>query len=442
MPDTVALTTLAAVILYVAWLLFYTWAVRNSGRATKSLQAVLCHYALAIFLPLIIFFSSLQWWKLNRVRPPDQGAIEKVAWYRQNAGKFNLLFVGDSRAYCAMHPEKIDPLLGSRSFNLSYWAHWFPTQYLAMKDILEAAPPDTFVVWCIGYQNFQPVSNAVGVAYPIGARNVERCQQWGFSRESLRENLERYGNFDIESYIRQGREEFTLTGFLGLPAFLRGEMDGWAKKKILSLKPEEAMEGRGSSKEAALRRQLDFLLEQARRDPSVRESEIRTENDGDRLTSLALVYSGGGYERIELDHEYFRQKQQEFAAELTTKAAAEPVIFEADTAYWNNFVGILDLFAGRGEDRLIVAEMAEAPHTYLNPERKARYKRFMTERVRPFVRQRGHSYVQVDWSSFTDEDYFDYNHLNRKGIEKFTPLFVEAIRSLENSRLTARDPLR
>ena len=73
-------------------------------------------------------------------------ALQKVARYRQRALQYDLLFVGDSRTYCAMHPEQIDPLLGTRSVNLAFWAHWFPSQYPAAQDILEAAPAGTCIV--------------------------------------------------------------------------------------------------------------------------------------------------------------------------------------------------------------------------------------------------------------------------------------------------------
>ncbi|MBI2190707.1 MAG: hypothetical protein HYU36_01825 [Planctomycetes bacterium] len=430
MPPLSALIAAAGLApAYAAWLVLEWRRGRNRGSPAEGarLRPLIGRYALAFAFPFALLLIVLAQWQAGE--PPSIGpanALEKVAAYRQHASDFDLLFVGDSRAYCAMHPERLDPLLGVRSLNLAHWAHWFPTQYPQMQHILEAAPPETLVVWSVGYQNFRPVHASVGTAYPIGRSNEARYLSWGFSPESLRENLAEYGDFDWAERFERGRPSFTLGDWLDLPGRLRARLDRWSERRIAAWRPARAgLDPAG--REQRVRRLLEQALEEVRRDPAVRQSEVRTENDGGRLTSLAVVRAGGGYERIELDPDFFRMKQREHAAELARAAEDEPKEFEPDPAYWNNFAGVLDLFAGQPV-RLIVNEMAEAPYTALSPERRARFERFMASRVRPFVESRGFPYVRVPWETFTDEDYFDYNHLNRRGIEKFTPLLAEALR--------------
>jgi hypothetical protein len=37
--------------------------------------------------------------------------IDRLAGYREHGADYNLVFIGDSRTYCGMHAELIDPLL-------------------------------------------------------------------------------------------------------------------------------------------------------------------------------------------------------------------------------------------------------------------------------------------------------------------------------------------
>ncbi len=53
----------------------------------------------------------------------------KLLYYRQHRSDYNLVLLGDSLTYTGLHPEFIDPLLGTRSVNLAIFAHWFATQY-------------------------------------------------------------------------------------------------------------------------------------------------------------------------------------------------------------------------------------------------------------------------------------------------------------------------
>jgi hypothetical protein len=50
--------------------------------------------------------------------------------------------------------------------------------------------------------------------------------------------------------------------------------------------------------------------------------------------------------------------------------------------------------------------------------------------VRPKVESRGFPYVTTDLERLQNDDYFDYNHLNSNGIEKYAPMLAAALRPL------------
>ena len=48
--------------------------------------------------------------------------------------------------------SQIDPLLGTHSINLSYWAHWFPTQYPSFQDLVPRLASGATVNFRVGYR--------------------------------------------------------------------------------------------------------------------------------------------------------------------------------------------------------------------------------------------------------------------------------------------------
>jgi hypothetical protein len=157
-------------------------------------------------------------------------------------------------------------------------------------------------------------------------------------------------------------------------------------------------------------------------DPTV--SRVRPWIDGGRITSVEVITKRGHYTRIELDSLYFRDKQRELEAQVVA-ATGEG---SHSRAYWNTFVGTLDLFQ-RHHVRLVVNQVEEAPYQYAVGQNRAVSDAFMS-RVRAEVERHGFPYLCVNWQGFRDADYFDYNHLNQRGVERFTPMFASALRPL------------
>jgi hypothetical protein len=77
---------------------------------------------------------------------------------------------------------------------------------------------------------------------------------------------------------------------------------------------------------------------------------------------------------------------------------------------------------------LVVNELEEAPFNYSTLENKDSWRRFMRDRIQSRVESRGFAYERTDLDRLRDDDYFDYNHLNSRGVEKYTPMMAEIIR--------------
>jgi hypothetical protein len=111
----------------------------------------------------------------------------RTAYYQADPRRFDMLFLGDSRTYCGIHSDLIDPLTGRRSINLSAFSHWLPAQYAQLRDIADDIAPGTVVVLSIGHQNFDP--SPIQRSYPISLANAARLVAFGISPPQLVHNL-------------------------------------------------------------------------------------------------------------------------------------------------------------------------------------------------------------------------------------------------------------
>ena len=114
----------------------------------------------ALFLVLLAWGAGVY---LDAVEG-SQTLRHRVMDYAANPDRYDLVFIGDSRTYCGIHPEYLDPLLGTRSVNIANFAHWFPTQF-AMERDLGASLRGRTVVWTVGHQNFTPIN--LQPVYPL-----------------------------------------------------------------------------------------------------------------------------------------------------------------------------------------------------------------------------------------------------------------------------------
>ena len=350
------------------------------------------------------------------IQPTQAGTnnlINKRAWYELHVNDYNLVFIGDSKTYCGIHPELLDPLLGTRSLNLAIMAHWFPTQLPLVQDIAPLIPKGTTVVWSLGHVNFVH-STGVGRVYPVGINNALRYLAWGIPNTGIMDNVFYY---NPALYFLSQREE------------IRRDLAN-SQERPLDLSVLGATRARAASNESEtfpvsdddVRREKETF----EKDPDV--FAVVVVKDEGKPTSLTVYFQRGSYYRVELDRAYFRRKQQ-----MITGRFDNPQI---DKPLWYIFEEILRTFKANGVN-VIVNELEETPFMYGGNQ--AKFRKFMQETVQKKVEEYGFPYIRVDFDKLTDEDYFDYNHLNSLGAKTFTPMLAEQLRPhLQSRKLSSR----
>ncbi len=328
----------------------------------------------------------------------------RTAYYRADPARYDMVFLGDSRTYCGIHSDLIDPQTGRHSINLSAFSHWLPTQYAQLRDIVDDIPTGTSVVLSIGHQNFNPSS--IQRSYPISLVNAARLVTFGISPLDLVHNV-------IWAF-RPGR--------------MLMERDSWRDRFLaragLLVKPQPkaaAIPGQANVAAApdALAERAAALVGEWQGKPGVAQAQVTI--DEGRVTSVAIIRTGGSYYRVETDPAYFRARQ------IPAKTDPTRFFWTPDPARLRIFEAMLDLLRERGI-KTIVNEMEEAPHVYGGDAMRAKFRDAMDHHIRPLAVARGFPYTRVDFDRLNDDDYFDYNHLNSRGIERFTPMLAEKLR--------------
>jgi len=380
---------------------------------TRRLRRLACWFG-ALWLAL----NGVLLYRLEAVPPSPTGSLRaRVRAYQEHPEReaFDLIFVGDSRTYCGMHPDLMDPLLDTRSLNLARWANWFPTQYPLLADLLPSLPAGTRVVWSLGHANFAPVFQEVNTAYRIGAKNLPRYLSWGYRFADLRQNLLFY--LPLTQVVGRGRQwRGQIQDLLERPLFPPP-----APQADPSAGPAKAPQGATpEAREAKL-----SPLERWRRDPAVAEVIPRYESG--RVASLEVLKRRGAYLRVELEPAFFRAKQAEGRRRALKAGAPQAPVHPA---YWATFQAICGLLEEARERGVVVVvnEVEEAPSTYGSEAYREVFRTLMRERVQPEVERRGLPYLRVDWDRFSDADYFDHNHLNQRGVQRLAPLLAEQLR--------------
>jgi len=342
----------------------------------------------------------------------DNPLGSRVNYYLRHADRYSVIFLGDSQTYCAIHPELIERYLPSMNgLNLSIFTNWFPTQYSMLRRIIATIPKNTVVVWSITAANFSDQANLIQRVYPISLDVAPRLLWWGRGRTIS-------GLFDNISYYHSG---------LHLPIALQ-ELHARIDHEFMQPIPALASSTASSSAEKrpttspdqGLSNKIEFLRIEALRDPGVVGATVTIDNG--KPTSVIRYFERGGYYRTELDPQFFRRKQ----AEDGLSSYGEP-----DRLLWTLFTRMLDMFAENGI-KLVVNELREAPHKYKDRAARDTLPSYMAQRVRPEVEKHGFTYVRLD-TDFSDDDYFDYNHMNSKGATKYAPL-IAAVVSRQMSR--------
>lgn len=363
--------------------------------AGRAIRYALWFLAVLGTLSLVLF---LTYSRVRNAPAPAGELLAKGAWYQLHAGTLDLIYLGDSRTYCAMHPEVLDPLLGTGSYNLSHWAHWLPTQYPQVEDLAPLIPTGTTVVWSVGGQNFG--AGEILAKYPIGLRNVPMYLRIGVPLGQMAGDLADFNPLTF-LYSRRGAMFDRVSALAGAPLAAGRQADV------------------GGSGEELRRLEQEVLAR-----PGVVRAEVQAPQG--KPVAVAQFMRGGGYLLEELDPAYFLARQR--SGGNATEPAPTAGVFP-EPSRWALFLAMLDLFRAQNI-HVVVNVLEEAPHSYRDLAQKRQERAFMDGPVRREVEARGFAFVRADLDQLTDAEYFDYNHLNARGVRKYSRLLAEVLRPL------------
>jgi len=354
----------------------------------------------ALVLPAASMVADFAYQKARARMPPGASTLDvKIPWYLAHKDEFDIIFLGDSRTLTDIHPDLLAPYIGPRSVNLAHWATWMPMQYAIFRDIAGEIPPGTVVVWSVGHQNFQKQNlNAV---YPLGFDGMITLLRFGYAPADILKSQ----------------------AFFMPPLMVLAQGDKVYRKieQIMS-RPVPRRGGKGDVAQASAP-PPDDLMKKYRAMPGVGYAKAWYGDDGE-IVSVEQYKTNGAYLRTEIDPSFYRKKQ-----EVNSSGNERMDGFHADPESWDPFIEILEICRKNGV-RLIVNEVEEAPYRYATPRQKEIYRGFMRDTVQKTVESYGFQYLRVDFDRLSSEDYFDYNHMNSRGVEKFTPLFGNALRRM------------
>jgi hypothetical protein len=265
-------------------------------------------------------------------------------------------------------------------------------------------------VWSLGHKNFL-TQEAVYRSFPIDLATALLYLEWGYPPSLIADNIAYFHPLG------------TLYQQLG---DLRARAQAFLERSLFGA--QESVTPR------ALEAEVARLEAQYAGDP--RNRDVRVTVDDARITSVELYRDRGSYLRVVLDPAYFKKWKQIDLEDRGGAIASESEAREAFDAWLEgkpepylieSFRYALARFRERGA-RLVVNEISEAPATHRHPWIQRRWQRFMRDRIEPIVHAYGFDYVRTDWQSLSDDDFFDYNHLNTVGNRKYGAMLAEALR--------------
>ena len=405
--------------------------VQSECRGTENGQAgwrfIFGRLGLLLLTSLILVICG-SLFSQPRFKPRSDGTspiASRLLHFQENNSDYDLLFIGDSRTYVGLHPEIIDPILKSRSLNLASFSNWMPTNVSLIQDLAPKVPKGTTVIWSVGHVNFVP-GQTIQRVYPISFPLAIWYERIGLKWKGLWDNAfyyNRYLNFlvtraeSLDWFKRKMKERVRLDSVFGSarastvrPSADYGISDTLASRLMREPEARKAFSERMAKDQKATH--IDFPMAEG------------------KVNSIVLFMAGGGYFRIELDHEFFRSKQKASPRPCEDDGTCSvPKPHDFDPVIVSIFEEGLRTFKRFGVN-VIVNELEETPYVYPSAARRRVFREKMKTDIASIVERYGYSYVTTPLERLQSKDYFDYNHLNSEGISKYSPMLVNAIQDL------------
>lgn len=355
-------------------------------------------YISAVFLIIIIigFTPPLLLSSINRniadINESLLTVVGKTDHLVVNAKDYDYLIYGDSRAYLGVSAELLSNLTNQHMFNYASMAHWFETQYLQL-DKLDKSIENQKIIWLIGEINFLT---------PAGKDKVNNII-----------------SMDIISAIN-----YLSLGFTPLDIYQNLLLSFLPNNHLLTLQDQIQIRFNTILEKPLVQKEQKIVADNCQ-DP-INKNYFKTSKEYGKNGTLAGCFYylyDGQLQFVENDKEYLRDRQNEWEKETDFDKP-----FVADHKSEKLFEMILDKFKKHNVD-LIVLQYKDAPYQYQSGSIKTISTDSYMKQVAKKVESYGYRYITLDFDEFTNDDYFDYNHLNDAGSQKLTKLIARTLKS-------------
>jgi hypothetical protein len=354
-------------------------------------------------------------------------ASGKVVSYLAGKNKYRLVFAGDSRTFTDIQPRVIDSVLGRRSYNLASFGLWMPVQYVEFQEVFPHVPRDTVVVWSLSHHNFTPIGDRWWIPgqYKFSLADVAEYIRDGYPVRRMFQEYDEspYSPIDLAVRARKqlmGSMENVVWKAKTPPAGAAAPQAGLTAAANEVPAPAK-LPSRAEVNEAEAARVI-AVLQHDRKTNFV----SRVIKDG-IVTSVESTRSDGGYDRIIIDHDFFKKQQ----ALLWPRRAGDEAgcHFVANEAYMRTFGKILELLA-RYHMKVIVNYIEDAPGSWPSDAERRCAKQFMLAKIVPMLSERGIDFTSPDFYSridFSNDLYFDESHLTTEGAAIYSEILASEI---------------
>ena len=336
----------------------------------------------------------------------------KVNVYLTHKDSYQMLFIGDSRTYTDIQPRVTSPITGRNAYNMASFGLWMPVQYLEFRDVFGHIPPGTVVVWSLSHRNFMPIGDRWWIPgqYKFTLKDVAEYVRDGYPASRVIREYEESPFSPIDRLVSVRK---ILVNALG---------------KVVWKRSVGAAASSASSVPKVNSPDVVVVTEALRKDQDV--EIIAPVSSGGVVNSIETTRSDGGYDRIIIDHEYFRKQQAKLWPNHGEGPSACHVV--ANDVYMTTFSTILELIA-KYRLKVVVNYIEDAPGSWPSEADRRCARQFMIDSIVPILAQHGIEYIAPDFYPVIDANndfYFDDSHLITEGAAMYSQLLGKELQKV------------
>ncbi len=346
----------------------------------------------------------------------------KLVSYADHKSDYKLVFIGDSRTYTDIQPRVIDPIIGRPSYNMASFGLWLPLQYLEFRDAFKEIPAGTVVVWSLSHLNLAPVGDRWWIPgqYKFTLADAAEYIHDGYPilRVFREYNAAPYSPADLALKLRE-----KLMKVLNEVYWRQGHKNPVARnttaRSLSRMGYQLRLIDAPASSAEAHKAVAEMIMQRLKQEPGV--VYVMPVNQDGNITSIEVTRADGGYDRIIVDHAFFKAQQARLWPRNTTGTGCS---FVPSQVYLRTFKKVLDLVV---EHRLkmVVNYIEDAPGSWTSDSERRCAKQFVLDTIVPMLQQRGISFIGPDFYpriGFSNDWYFDNSHLTTEGAAMYSQM--------------------